>query len=107
MQDLTSQGTMGLYSFSYGLAAMFVASTSQSLYRQHPLTHFTLTFASGLLTAIILSVHGWLRPVGQPFMPLFYTALIWLSSPRLCWALQRFRRAFRFQPNRRNRMIYR
>jgi rod shape-determining protein MreD len=104
MQDLTSQGAMGLYSFSYGLAAIMVASGAKNLYREHPLTHVTLTLAAGILTAAVLSIHGWLRlrPAGEPFTPLFYTAVYSaILAPFVLGLLQRGRRIFRFQRGRR------
>ena len=65
MQDLCTQGTMGLYALSYGLVAMFVVTAQQAVYREHPLTHFSLTLIGGLITAGVLYVHDLIRPPGR------------------------------------------
>jgi rod shape-determining protein MreD len=116
MQDLSSQDTMGLYAFSYGMAAMFVITTKQAISRQHVLSHFSLTLSAGIMTAVIFGIHGWIHPPGPAaisadgdplppvhlaFLPLFYTAIysailgIFILS-----IMQRIRGFFRFQPNR-------
>src|SRR3954451_19662935 len=53
MQDLLTEQTLGLYAFSYGLIAMFVMSTQQLLYREHPLTHVLVAFAASIICAAI------------------------------------------------------
>jgi rod shape-determining protein MreD len=114
-QDLSSQGTMGLYAISYGLVAMFIISTQNAVYREHPLTHFTLAFIGGLMTAFVLGFHEWVRPsspreyAGQSLpvvrfalMPLFYTALYSaVLAPILIGILQKSKKVFRFQSARR------
>ena len=47
MQDLVTQQTFGLHALSYGLTAFFIAGASQSIYREHPLTHFTCACSAG------------------------------------------------------------
>ena len=49
MQDLLTQTPLGLYALSYGLVGMFVVSTQEVVYREHPLTHFSLALVGGLL----------------------------------------------------------
>jgi rod shape-determining protein MreD len=121
MQDLTSQGTMGLYSLSYGLVAMFVISAHQTVYREHPLTHFTLTLIGGVMTAVVIVVHGWIRPAGPRefagehlaaqhvgFMPLFYTAIYSaVLAPFVIGVLQKGKRAFQFQSAHRRGSSFR
>ncbi|MGD0387321.1 MAG: rod shape-determining protein MreD [Tepidisphaeraceae bacterium] len=102
MHDLTSQGTLGLLAFSYGLVATFVLGIQQAVRRRHPLTHFMLALLAGILTAIILSLHGWLRPPAAgahaPILPLFYTAIYSaVLAPVLLAILQKMNRVFRFQ----------
>jgi rod shape-determining protein MreD len=62
LQDLVTQQQPGLFALSYGLVAMLIVSTQQVVYKDHPLTHFSLALAAGLVTATILVVHGWVRP---------------------------------------------
>jgi rod shape-determining protein MreD len=62
LQDLTTLQQPGLFALSYGLVALFVVSTQQVVYKEHPLTHFSLALAAGLITAIILLLHGWIHP---------------------------------------------
>src|ERR1700761_1656292 len=59
LQDLMSTQGMGIYAFSYGLAAMFTISTQEIVYREHPLTHFTLGLITGFTTAVVLTLHAW------------------------------------------------
>src|SRR5262245_14039899 len=56
MQDLVTQSPLGLYAFSYGLVGMFVVSTQQVVYREHPLTHFSLALGGGLLTGAVIFI---------------------------------------------------
>ena len=104
LQDLTSQGTMGLYSFSYGLVAMFVGSARQVAYREHPLTHFSLTLGGGLMTALVLFVHGWLKKPHVSLMPLVYTAIYSaVLSVIVLGILQRMKSLFHFQSSRQGK----
>ena len=105
MQDLVTQNTFGLYAFSYGLFALAAAGTGQAVYRGHPLTHFSLTLAGGLITALVLLVHGWLPY--KDAVRLSVTAELWsaiysaiVAVPVLA-ILHRIRRNFGFQPARR------
>src|SRR5208337_5115367 len=105
MHDLTSQGTLGLLAFSYGLVATFVLGIQQAVRRRHPVTHFMLALLGGIVTAIVLSLHGWLRPpaagIRAPILPLFtaavYTAIL---APFALGGLQRIGGFFRFQSSR-------
>jgi rod shape-determining protein MreD len=102
MHDLTSQGTLGLLAFSYGLIATFVLGIQQAVRRRHPVTHFVLALLGGIVTAIVLSLHGWLRPpaagLHAPILPLFYTAVYSaVLAPVLLAILQKMSRVFRFQ----------
>src|SRR5262245_64336004 len=61
MQDLLTQQTLGIYALSYGLVAMFVISTQQLVYREHPLTHISIAFSASILTATVIVLHGLFR----------------------------------------------
>ena len=102
MQDLLTQSPLGLYAFSYGLVGMFVVSTQQIVYREHPLTHFSLALIGGLLCGMVQLIHGLVHRPGVGGMSLFttmiYTALL---APFVLGFLQRARRPFGFQSPRR------
>lgn len=117
MQDLVTQQPPGLHALSYGLTAMLVFGANQVVYREHPLTHFTMILVGGLITAAVLLLHGWVYPPspkmtmpGGPTLPAIrlsaateliraaYTAVLGVA---LMWLLQRGRKAFAFQPQRR------
>ena len=104
LQDLMSTQGLGVYAFSYGVAAMFTISTQEVVYREHPLTHFTLGLVTGLITAVALVIHAsvpWLHtggPLKAPFISAILTAI---AAPIVLGVLQRFRRAFAFKEERR------
>ena len=116
LQDLVTQQQPGLFALSYGIVAMFVVSTHHVVYREHPLTHFSMALIGGLVTAGVLLLHGWIHPPGPKvstpdltlpavrlsvateFTRALYTAI--LAVPVL-WVLQRLKKAFSFQPPRR------
>ncbi len=114
LQDLTTGGALGLYAFSYGIVAIFVASARQVVYREHPLTHFSLTLMGGCVTGTVLAIHGWWRrhsavpfPSESPLL-LFYTAVYSaVLAPFVLGVLQRMKRAFRFESPHRRKMISR
>src|ERR671913_1284868 len=60
LQDLVTQQPPGLFALSYGVVAMFVVSTHHDVYREHPLTHFSMALIGGLVTAGVLLLHGWI-----------------------------------------------
>ena len=118
-QDLVTQQPPGLFALAYGLVALFVTGTQQAVYREHPLTHFSLALAGGLMTMLLLMLHAWVRPPAprvattsgavlpairlSPVVELtrvLYTALL---APFLLAVLQRGRGAFAFQSRRRVR----
>jgi rod shape-determining protein MreD len=110
MQDLTSQGTPGLWAFSYGLVAMFVVSARTAVYRRHPLSSFLLTLMAGLMIAIVFSSHDWLHPLGEIrtsasiyFISAIYTALL---APFILPIFQHLERAFAFESSGRLRREY-
>jgi rod shape-determining protein MreD len=63
MQDMLTLQPMGVWAVCYGLVAMFVISTQEVVYREHPLTHFSLALAGGVLCAIVIVIHGWVYPM--------------------------------------------
>jgi rod shape-determining protein MreD len=101
LQDLTSGGTMGLYALSYGLVAMFVSNAKQVVYREHFLTHFSLTLGGGLLCGAVLFIHGWIKGPHVSLMPLIYTAIYSaILAIIVIGILQRLKLVFHFQSAR-------
>jgi rod shape-determining protein MreD len=118
MQDLVTQQPPGLFALAYGLTGLVVFGAHQVVYREHPLTHFTLVLVGGLITALVLLAHGWIHPAsprvaatpGSPALPALrlspateftrvaYTAVL---APLVLGLLQRVRKVFAFQPQRR------
>ena len=115
MQDLLGPGPPGLYAVAYGLVALVVLRTQHSIYRDHPLTHLSVALSGGLLVALVVTVHGWIRPagpevienglavaavrapVGGLYVSAVYTAVI---APPVLWMLRHSRRLFAFRTAR-------
>ena len=102
MQDLLTAQGLGVYALSYGLVGMFIVSTQEFVYRNHPLTHFSLALVGGFLTSVVVLLNawwrgGWVSPVGL-MTSVVYTAMIGVV---VLGVLQRFRRVFAFEPARR------
>jgi rod shape-determining protein MreD len=118
MQDLVTQQQLGLFALSYGLMGLVVFGLHQVVYREHPLTHFSMALVGGVITTCMLLVHGWIHPPspavpaspGQPalqairlspateFVRAGYTAVL---APFVLGVLQRVKKVFAFQPQRR------
>jgi rod shape-determining protein MreD len=102
MQDLLTTGGLGVFAFSYGLVGMFVVSTQEFVYRDHPLTHFSLALMGGVVTGLVVLVHGWVRgPWVSPVTLITSAAYTAVLAVVVLGVLQKFRRAFAFQPSRR------
>ena len=115
MQDLLGLGPPGLYAVAYGLVALVVLRTQHSVYRDHPLTHVSVALVGGLIVALVVTAHGWVRPagpkivdgglaiaavrapVGRLFVSALYTAVL---APPVLWILKHSRRAFAFRTAR-------
>lgn len=123
LQDLFTQQPLGLYAFCYGLVGLFIVGAQPAVYRDHPLTHFTVTLAAALLTGMVVLFNEWAcvhlhslpdgpgSMVGQVLVSAFYTALV---SPILLGILVRIKPVFGFRPSRlhpglagQSRLIYR
>ena len=115
-QDLVSAQPPGLYALSYGLAALVVVGSRQLAYSDHPMTHFALALGGGLVTAIVVYVHGLVRPPGAPLttdagevlsairpglgmllLGALYTAAL---APLVLWPLGRLKPLFGFRTSR-------
>lgn len=98
LQDLATLQPLGLFAFSYGLAAMAVVRASQSVYREHPLTHFSCALLGGCVVTLVLLGHARFyhqaTPAGTLFFASFYTALL---APFLIGPLQRIKPLFAFK----------
>jgi rod shape-determining protein MreD len=62
IQDLGTLQVFGLFALCYGLVSIIITNTQQVVYKDHPLTHFSLTLGAGLLTAAVIVAQGWLHP---------------------------------------------
>jgi rod shape-determining protein MreD len=106
MQDLLTQQTLGVYAFSYGIVAMFVISTQQLVYREHPLTHLSIAFSASVICSIIIVLHGLLAYRNEPAMRigvmklLYSTIYTTLLAPIVLMILQKLKRVFGFQTRR-------
>lgn len=107
-QDLFSQAPLGLFAFSYALMAIFIASASSSVNRDHPLTHFALTLLGAILVNSIACLNEWLYPLlhgsrgGSPSLTLalgsaLYTAIVGVV---MLGILCRAKRLFAFRSHR-------
>jgi rod shape-determining protein MreD len=105
MQDLLTLHPLGTWAVTYTLVAMFVLSTQEVVYREHPLTHFSLALTGGILCGVVLTIHGWAyRLLHGPtatqaggvgyFASAMYTAVL---APVVLGVLQRLKRAFSFR----------
>lgn len=105
MQDLLTLHPLGTWAVTYSLVAIFVLSTQEIVYREHPLTHFSLALTGGILCGVVLTVHGWIYPLlhGKgaghgggvaAFTSAIYTAVL---APVVLGVLQRMKRAFAFR----------
>jgi len=104
MQDVLTQQTLGIYALSYGIVAMFVIGTQQLLYRDHPLTHISITLAAAIICAMVILLHGAFRLPPERrvdasrliYSTMYTTAL----APFLLGVLQKMKRPFGFQTRR-------
>jgi len=105
MQDLFTLHPLGTWAVTYTLVAMFVLSTQEIVYREHPLTHFSLALTGGILCGVVLTIHGWIYPLLHGpstghgggialFTSAIYTAVL---APIVLGLLQRMKRAFAFR----------
>ena len=71
LADLASMERFGLLSLSYALVALCVQSSRDWMFRYHPLTHFSVTFVSGIF------IHGifW-----------FYAMMMHASANSMAWS---------------------
>jgi hypothetical protein len=108
MQDLTTAepSRLGLYGLAYGIFALLIGGFGTPAVRGNVVIHSVLTFVCGLITALVVLLHGWLpitrgirMPVGVMIWSALYTALV---SPIFLVPLNRLRKLFAFeQPRRR------
>jgi rod shape-determining protein MreD len=105
MQDLLTLHPLGTWAVIYSVVAMFVLSTQEVVYREHPLTHFSLALTGGIIAGVVLTIHGWLYPMlhGRDtaqagvvgfFLSAVYTAVLAIF---VLGVLQRMKKAFAFR----------
>lgn len=126
MHDLLTHQPPGLFALAYGLVGLMATGSQQVVYRDHPLTHFAVTLAGGVVVAVVVLLNGWIQPPGAAesvwvggggsvpaaqvalravrpspaaeFTRAVYTAVL---APAVLWVLTRMRRGFAFQAPRR------
>jgi len=97
MQDLATRQPFGLFAFSYGLAALAVIWAARSVYREHPLTHFSCALLAGFVTTTVIYLHVRFHRNESPastFSGVIYTAIL---APFVIGALQQFKQLFSFK----------
>jgi rod shape-determining protein MreD len=103
MQDLATQQAPGLYAISYGLIGWLIVGMQSVVYREHPLTHATLVLLGGLISAMVIWIHGRFDGPRVSIVLLLGTAIYTaiLAAPVLVM-LQRSRRLFGMHGQRRH-----
>jgi rod shape-determining protein MreD len=100
--DLVTLGPLGLYALAYSLAGVFTVSSQELVAKAHPVTHFALALAGGLIAGAMVLIHGWVRgpavPISAVLGSALYTALL---APIVLGLLHLLRGAFAFQSSRR------
>src|SRR5687768_5377468 len=64
MHDLLTHQPPGLFAFAYGLVGLMAVGGQQVVYREHPLTHFSMALAGGVVVAVVVLLNGWIQPPG-------------------------------------------
>ncbi|HWE04761.1 MAG TPA: rod shape-determining protein MreD [Tepidisphaeraceae bacterium] len=116
LQDLLSEQQPGLFAIAYGLMAMLVVETHQSVNGNRAVKQFSFALVGGLLTTVVLLVHSGLHPAGEAaadgkialapvrisagveFTRAVYTAVL---APIILGGLNRIRGLFAFVPLKR------
>ena len=116
LQDLLSEQQPGLFAFAYGLVAMLVVETHQSVSRGQVIKQFVFALIAGLITAVVILLHSWLHPAGEAasdgkiilpavrisagveFTRAVYTAVL---APIVLGVVDRVRSLFAFVPLKR------
>lgn len=105
IQDLTTSQAPGLHAFAYGLVGIFTTSTSRSVLKNHPVTHFVYAFTGQIIvsaTILVASVGHSPHPHAAALLGAsVYTAVL---APVVMYPLDKIKRVFGFtSPDRRVR----
>lgn len=98
--DPTGTGTIGLFAFSYGLAACVILRIRRALFRDHFVTHIVVTFAMTFCVQFVVQLYFVWRPPteaarqisGALMMALLTAAYTAFCAPYLHWGLLKLRR---------------
>lgn len=98
--DPTGTGTIGLFAFSYGLAACVIVRVRRALFRDHFVTHIAVTFVMTFCVQFLVQLYFVWRPPTQAAAQLssaFVLALLTAAytafcAPYLHWGLLKLRR---------------
>lgn len=103
MQDALTQEPLGTYALTYGLVTLLVQTGQSVVYREHPLTHVSLTLGGGVISGLVLFAQSlvWAprRPVMELVICCIYTAAL---APVILWPLQKAKWLFAFQLAKRS-----
>lgn len=103
MQDALTQQPLGTYALSYGLVTLLVQTTQPVIYREHPLTHVSMTLGGAAVSSLVLFMQGMIWPPRQPAMDLVICGLYTTAlAPLILWLLQKAKWMFAFQPIKRS-----
>lgn len=110
MQDMLTQQPLGLFAFSYGIVGLMITSSQSAMQQENPLAHVII----GLISAAVVALVVWLNtllaprftgetiPGGASLVTLLigtaYTAVL---APVVIWPLQRIKKRFAFDRQRR------
>ena len=107
IQDLVALNPLGLYALAYGLTGAVTVATQEYVYKAHPVTHFGLGLAGGLLSGAVVLIHGWVRgphaSVHDVLACALYTAVL---APVVLALLNLVKKGFSFTNRRRAGALY-
>lgn len=102
IQDVLTLQPLGVYALGYSLLALFVLGIKDVVSRDHPASHFLVTFIGGLISGLVLLISGWIRHnapgIGQVLLTSLYSAIL---APLVLLLLRRVRGVFSFTAPRR------
>lgn len=90
LQDLLSAQPPGVFALAYGLVAMLAGNFRPMLLRRQVIASVAVALAGGLITAMVLLLHGWIQgpriAAGVEFTRAIYTAAL---TPIIFWMVDR------------------
>jgi cell shape-determining protein MreD len=118
MQDMVTEQPLGLWAFTYGLAAVVLTTLQPALQRGHLFTQVVFAVVCAGLSVLVLAVSGWLNPPGAELVEagtvhravrlpvgklLWQACLTVVAVPVLIWFFRPFHRLLGLPVVRRRR----